>query len=264
METLSNWKSLLLQALEQAPIKTNRRQRCSVYHIQQFIYRALEDSGIENRSPYTLWQLIVVRYRSKGQPQLVRTLCIHTLQQMQKPARAFNSSLTTGELLGILLSAMMLVLPQTATTFRTKLNGQSILKVRVHPIEEIDRLEIKLPSTTDYLSMAGPVKVSPPIIRHVSGLADKNWIKQQKDSAYSLQLLSASNSNSLQRFCSKHNICDQSAFYETEVNGKPIIRLLYGVYNNHQAAKTAKSQLPESLKNVSPWARQFKQIKAEL
>jgi len=264
METLSSWKKLVIQAFKETPIATNRRSCCNVFNIQQFVYRALENAGIENRSPFTLGQLVRIRYQSKGEPQSVRDLCIQTLQQMQKPAMGFNSSYGFSELVAVLMTLLLLVAPQTATTFRAPLNGESILKILVAPIEEIDAIEINLPSTTDYLAIAGPVKITPPEMLHPSGLADKKWILQQKDSAYSLQILSASNNHSLESFCKKHHICDQSAYYQAEVKGKPIIRLLYGVYPNHQAAKMAKKHLPKSLNKISPWARQFKQIKKEL
>jgi len=264
METLCTWQKLVIQAFDETPIATDRKSRCSVFNVQRFIYQALQNAGIENRSPFSLRQLFQIHYRAKGSPQSVRQLCIQTIREMKKPATGFNSSLTVAEYFGILFTVFMLLTPQTATTYLVPVNGSSILKTLIPPQEDIDRIEVKLPTTTDYLALAGPVKITPPVMRHPSGMVDKNWILQQQDSAYSLQILSASNSKSLERFCLKHDICSHSAFYHTELNGKPLTRLLYGVYPNHMAAKQAKNQLPEALRKLSPWARQFKQIKHEL
>ena len=262
--TLSSWKKLLIQAFRETPIDTNRSRRCGVFNIQQFIYRALENAGIENRSPFTFWQLLNIRYQSKGVPEAVRNLCIKTLLQMDKPSMGFKSGYTPVEIFGIVCTLIVLIAPQTATTFKAPMNGESILRILVPPVDDIDRLEVHLPHSSDYLTSAGGVKISPVVLREASGLAGKSWILQQQDSFYSLQILSASNSDSLEQFCNKHDICTQSAYYQTELNGKPLTRLLYGVYPNHKAAKLAKQQLPPGLKQVSPWARQFKQIKKEL
>ncbi len=264
METLSTWKKLVIQAFTETPLSTDRRSRCSVFHIQQFIYQSLQNAGIENRSPFTLWQVIQIYYQSKGSATRVRELCIDTLVNMQKPATGFNASLTLTDYVGLIFSLFLFLAPQTATTFRAPDNGNSILKILVPPLAEIDLQEVHLPSSSDYLALAGAVKISPPINRSDSGLAGSDWILQQQDANYTLQLVSASQAQNLERFCQKHDICDQAATYRTSLNGKPLYRLLFGVYSNHKSAKLAKSQLPEALKKVSPWPRQFKKIKQEL
>ncbi|MDJ0882238.1 MAG: SPOR domain-containing protein [Gammaproteobacteria bacterium] len=264
METLSTWKKLVIQAFNETPISTDRQSRCSVFHIQQFIYQALQNAGIENRSPFTLWQLLLIHYQSKGSPNRVRELCIQTIRNMQKPATGFNARLSVPEYLGILFTLFLFIAPQTATTFRTPDNGHSILKILVPPLAEIDQIEVHLPTSSDYLAIAGAVKIAPPVTRLPSGLAGRDWILQQQDSKYTLQLVSASHEQSLERFCKKHDICQASATYQTTLKGKSLNRLLFGVYSNHKAAKLAKSQLPDALKKISPWPRQFKQIKQEL
>lgn len=264
MATLDTWKKLLIQAFNKTAVITNQRGKCGIFNIRKYIYLALENAGIENRSPISLKQLVEVRVESKGHPEQVHEACIRMIEHMQKPALGFNTQNHLAEIFGAVLVLIIIVTPQTATTFRAPSNGLSILKQVIQPVEDIDWKTVNLPIHTDYLNIAGPVKVTPEVHRDASGLADKSWILQQKDSAYSLQILSASNSDSLQTFCKKHDICQQSAFYQTQVNGKPLSRMLYGIYTNHKAARAAKEKLPEELKKLAPWARKLSQIKQEI
>lgn len=260
----TTWKKLLIQAFKETRIPTNLKGHSGFLNIQKYIYLSLQNAGIENRSPFTYRQLISIRQASSGIPEKVRDLCIQTVQAMQNPASGFSSTNIVGEITVILMSLSLLLIPQTATTSRAAINGSSILVIKSLPVEDIDKTVMHLPLSSDYLSAASLYVDISPIQETVSGLFGSQWIKNQKDSSYSLQLLSASNSNNLLQFCRQHNICEKSAQYETDVNGKRLTRLLYGVYPDHKAAKLAKSQLPASLKKIVPWARQFKQIKREL
>ena len=157
----------------------------------------------------------------------------------------------------------MLLTPIAANTFMPQKPSLSILKVAYLPWQDIESDIISLPLTSDYLTAATfhkPVEED----KQPGSLNASAWILEQKDSSYGLQLLSVSNKANLVKFCEKHDICEQSAFYSTQVNGKTLVRLIYGSYSNHKAAKLAKSKLSVALKSVSPWARSFKTIKNEL
>ena len=155
--------------------------------------------------------------------------------------------------------------PKTATTFRTLSNGASILKQTPAPTPDIDAALIQLPTASDYLMPTASIDyLIPKQLTDNSALKGSNWIQQQEDNSYSLQLVAASDAGQLEKYCNKFNICHQSAIYQTNIKGKNIVRLLYGVFPNRKSANIAISKLPPSLQKTKPWARQFKGIKQEI
>ena len=257
------WQKLLCQAFKDTRITTSKNGTCKLYHVRHFVYQSLHYSGIENRSPFSLLQLIRISINSKGNPQHVRKLCIDSVLHMQKPSFCLLSSNYYLLLASVVLSLFTLLTPITATTFKSQPVTQSILKIKTIPWGDIESEIISLPLNSDYLVAATPFELSKEE-KQLAALNASSWILDQQSSAYSLQLLSVSNKSNLIKFCNQHDICDKSAFYTTRVNGKKMVKLIYGSYPNHQAAKLAKVKLSATLKDVSPWARSFKQIKNEL
>ncbi len=256
------WQKLLSQALKDTRIKTSQAGYCNLFNIRQFIYQSFQNCGIQNRSPFSIRQLISIKLASKGQPQQVRELCIKAILNMEKPSFCLLSSNTYLVSFIIILSLVTLITPITATTFKTSNTTQSILKIKTLPWQDLENESISIPSTTDYLSAAiETIITTDEKQQELNGIA---WILNQKDTAYGLQILSVSKKSKLIDFCQKHEICNESAFYSTTIKGKKIVRLIYQSYSSHKAAKLAKVKLPESLKRSSPWARSFKQIKDEL
>lgn len=259
----TTWQKLLCQSFKDTKIKTSQTGGCSLFNIRHYIYLSLQNSGIENRSPFSLWQLIKIRIDSKGNPQQVQDLCINLVLNMQKPSFSLPSSNSYFVLLTIILSLVTLLTPITATTFKFQKYSHSILKITTIPWQDVESETISLPLTSDYLT-AAIVYEATAEDKQLATINGASWILDQRDSAYSLQVLSVSNKNNLMQFCKKHDICSESAFYTTLVKGKKLVRLIYGSYPSHKSAKLAKSELSANLKGISPWARSFKQIKNEL
>ncbi|MDJ0832243.1 MAG: SPOR domain-containing protein [Gammaproteobacteria bacterium] len=270
----ATWQQLLSQAFRQTDPGDFPHNMLGLWHLHRYVYRVLQNAGIENRSPFSLLQLYSIHKLAQGNPQHVRQLCIDTVASMSKPIGRFHATVYLPFALLLVLLAFIM-LPKTATTFPSSVKQHSVMqdvspRQPTMPERDHDSLELVLPSASDYLTAASlylepePEPAAVAAVISEKGPFGTAWIKQQPDRSYSLQMFSASNIDNLQKFCQQHQICDQSAWYPSEVNGKKLYRLLYGVYRNHQAAKIAKAQLPESLQNASPWARQFKQIKTEL
>ena len=254
------WKTLLAQALQTTRIPPGRSGLCRLLEARRYIYRALQNAGIENRSPFSLWQILQIQIKSRGQPEQIKQYSLQTLNTLQTPSRLFNHRAPL--IIQILTVSGMLIslLPQTAATYLQPSANNSILKITdlPWPDQEVERREWPLQS--DYqLAAFEPAIIQPADSKN--SLADASWIKQQKDTAYTLQLLSVSDPTHLQQFCRQYKICDRAAIYTSQLNGKTITRLVYGNYRNHQAAKQAKTRLP---KGLSGWARQFGQIKQTL
>lgn len=254
---------MLCKAFQDTQITTNRKGICNLLNTHQFIYRSLQNAGIQNRSPFSIRQLIEIWYSSKGNPEQLRTCCIDSVNNMQKPAFGFSSTAVFSVFAAISLSLLILLTPKTATTSKSTLKTNSILEVKTLPWHDIEIESPSLPLTSDYLIAAYQPEIAPEE-KQLESIAATPWIMKQPDSSYALQLLSVSKTSNLINFCKKHNICEQSALYTTEVNGKQLVRLIYGSYTNHKAAKIAKNNLPDSLKGIKSWARSFRQIKTEL
>ena len=282
------WQKLLCEAFDHSEIRTNRKGITNLLNIRRFVYSALHDAGIENRSPFSFWQLVKIRYKSQGLPQQVRAQCRNTVLNMHKPSFCLLSSSTEFLLVAAPLCMLILLTPTTATLLKPQSTKPSVFQEAASPWEDQKIAEMSLPSGRDQpapltitpesdslpsvlipaLDASLPDLIPAPDTKDPTimpeGLQGADWIRNQTDSAYALQLLSVTDESNLLTFCKRHNICQQSAFYRTQVKGKTMVRLIYGSFPNHQSAKLAKAELPDSLKNARPWARPFKQIKNEL
>jgi hypothetical protein len=260
------WKKLLQQAFASTAIPTDRHGRCGILHTYQYIYLALRQAGIENRSPFSLAQVIAIRLLSRRDPDSVRLMCMQNLRTMKQPSLGYSY---TGRILALMILAFgttMIISPRTANTFRVPTGEQTVLQYRIQPLEELDAIEINLPTTSDYQFGSGTWSPLTHLVpqRSDSSLADAAWILSQPANAYSLQLLSAATPASLQQFCRRHRICHNSAYYRSEVNGKTLYRLLYGSYASSAAADSAKASLPVEVQQMTPWIRQFRRVRDEI
>ena len=263
IESAKTWQKLLCQAFQNTTIETGKSGISSLLQIRRFIYLSLQVTGIENRSPFSVWQLLKIRIDSNGEPQQVREHCINAVLNMSKPSFCLLSSNSYFVYLTIILSLVTLITPITANTLNSQKTSLSVLTVTSLPWQDLEDDIISLPITSDYLT-APSTYYGNEQHKKLNKLNATSWILDQKDSSYGLQLLSVSKKSNLIKFCKKHNICEQSAFYSTQVKGKKLIRLIYGSYPNHKAAKQAKANLSARLQGNSAWARSYKNIKSEL
>jgi hypothetical protein len=93
------------------------------------------------------------------------------------------------------------------------------------------------------------------------------WLNQQKKRAYTLQLATGKNWESMATM--KKQLLSFKALEQPEniyihkvkktENKKPVVRyiLVYGIFESYLEAKNASGQLPESIQKSSPWIRQF-------
>lgn len=77
-----------------------------------------------------------------------------------------------------------------------------------------------------------------------------------------LQLSSASQSNSLEAFAKKQNLGNYWV-YETRRDGKPWFVLIYGSYANVQEANKAITTLPADVQAKKPWVKPIRQVHQE-
>ncbi len=102
----------------------------------------------------------------------------------------------------------------------------------------------------------------PPSLQQLNqlGLHDKNWIMQQDSNYWSLQITGARDPNTLLYIAKRYKLADNSAWYKTQLTGKPWYVLIYGLYTNKDTANRAKQFLPGDLKSKKPFAKSFNSI----
>ncbi|MGP1928896.1 MAG: SPOR domain-containing protein [Arsenophonus sp. NC-WZS1-MAG3] len=121
------------------------------------------------------------------------------------------------------------------------------------------------PTSTILAKIVEPTKTNPetkikPIVQtHINQNAD---LLSAPTSNYTLQLSSASRSNSLEEFA-KNNHLTNYKIYKSIRNGQPWYVLIHGNYRSVSEAKNATLNLPVSVQKKKPWVRKFQQVKQD-
>ncbi|MFK5986136.1 MAG: SPOR domain-containing protein, partial [Pseudomonadota bacterium] len=92
----------------------------------------------------------------------------------------------------------------------------------------------------------------------------QNYILQQPDSFFTLQLLGSSNNSAIQKVLTKHKDHQKLFGYKSIRKSKDWYILIYGSYSSKQKAQQAYKKLPKSLKTTKPWVRNIKSVKQQL
>jgi len=90
------------------------------------------------------------------------------------------------------------------------------------------------------------------------------WILEQNPDHYTLQMVAGNNINTLRSFIREYPLDEPLAIYHTTRKGKTWFGLIQRSYPDKQAALDARRQLPEALRQQSPWLRQFSVLQKDL
>lgn len=93
-----------------------------------------------------------------------------------------------------------------------------------------------------------------------NAVGTESWISRQRANNFTIQLIAASNVDTIKAFMRQHGITEEGAYFESQLQGRPWFSLVYGSYESVEAARRALDRLPASLKGASPWIRQFRDI----
>ena len=107
-------------------------------------------------------------------------------------------------------------------------------------------------------------KTSKVIAGSSSTLKDTNWISQQPDGHYTIQLFGSFNKQAIDDLVSKHKLTGDIARFETQRNGQSWYSMIYGNFASKSAANKAINTLDSKLSNPKPWVRSFESIKKQL
>ncbi|WP_337992949.1 AAA family ATPase [Enterovibrio qingdaonensis] len=83
-------------------------------------------------------------------------------------------------------------------------------------------------------------------------------------SRYALQLAALQSKQAANEFMQEYELGGTALVYETRRNGEPWFMVLVGDYPSVADARRAEVALPESVRNLTPWAKSFTQIHKEI
>lgn len=86
------------------------------------------------------------------------------------------------------------------------------------------------------------------------------WIKGLNSKYFTLQLMASHDDQGIRNFLQERGVSSQYAVYSSEKNGKPWHVIIYGVYENREFADLARKELPDYLKDYSPWVRNIGEV----
>ncbi len=90
-----------------------------------------------------------------------------------------------------------------------------------------------------------------------NGIKREDWVMQQREDSYTLQIGSVTNEGDLVKFLKGREIEDNSAYIQVVIDGVTRYNAIYGVYPTYAEAEQAVAGLPDSLRQVNPWIRNF-------
>ncbi len=92
----------------------------------------------------------------------------------------------------------------------------------------------------------------------------EDWLRQQKSSAYTLQLMAVQSEQAIRKYIETHHLQGKVAYFQTIRQGKPWFSLVYGIYPDRKAAVAAIAALPPDLERKSVWLRSLESVHAAI
>jgi septal ring-binding cell division protein DamX len=127
------------------------------------------------------------------------------------------------------------------------------------------RKVLQKPTPPQPQAQSKPSKATSTPPKHGDVKQYESWIWSQDPRAFTLQLMGARETNSINKFLKQYPSLDGNAIYfHTRHDSRDWYTVIYGVYPDKQKALAAIRRLPPELQKASPWIRSFASIHAEL
>lgn len=110
------------------------------------------------------------------------------------------------------------------------------------------------------------VKTPKPVLNKAlpATVHQKNWILKQSSSDYTFQLMGSWEKQEVVEFIDKYALVGDVAEFESMRNGRVWYALIYGVYDNKQAALDASSAWPAPINTLPSWLRRFDSVQQQI
>jgi len=164
---------------------------------------------------------------------------------------------------------------------KTTITEIDIIENQTDP-KPIKIAKISNASNVDVVNKVTPPIITPPIISKPKpptpvkiqgststlqgiGLSQKKWILEQNPEEFTLQIMAAKEKDAVKRFSELDiNTQNQIAYYIMNDNGILWYKFIAGKYKSLEQARNARNKLPEKLKKLGPWPRQFSTIQKDI
>jgi septal ring-binding cell division protein DamX len=90
-----------------------------------------------------------------------------------------------------------------------------------------------------------------------TGIRREDWVRQQREDSYTIQIGSVTNEDDLVKFIQAHGLENNTAYIRIVIDGVTRYNALYGVYSSYNEAEQAVAGLPEDIRRIKPWIRNF-------
>tara|TARA_R110001606_G_scaffold346892_3_gene495911 strand:- start:16505 stop:17983 length:1479 start_codon:yes stop_codon:yes gene_type:complete len=109
------------------------------------------------------------------------------------------------------------------------------------------------------------LKPEPALPKELSStIHQKKWILQQSATDYTFQLMGSWDKQEVVAFLEKYALTGDVAEFESMRNGRVWYALIYGVYDNKQAALDASSSWPAPINTLPSWLRRFDSVQQQI
>jgi len=109
-----------------------------------------------------------------------------------------------------------------------------------------------------------PKKTSTASLHNGDTLKGENWLRQQPDTNYTIQLFASHNKQAINELLNKYALKGDILRFNTQKEGKNWYTMTYGSYVTKQDAIKAIASLNAELTNPAPWVRSMASIKETL
>ncbi len=118
------------------------------------------------------------------------------------------------------------------------------------------------PKTPPVEIAAPELEPEPPAVE--PALPGHQWVRGQDGSRFTVQILAASNPDTLRAYSTRHGIDGRTELVRTERQGADWYVLLYGSHATRGEAREAIDTLPSALREQGPWVRSLASVQQSL
>ncbi len=91
-----------------------------------------------------------------------------------------------------------------------------------------------------------------------TGVKRESWLRDQSPDYYTIQIGSVLNEDDLVSYLKRHNIENNYAYIQVDINGTTRYNAFYGIFGTYQDAQSAVNELPGEIQRSSPWIRNIR------
>jgi len=90
---------------------------------------------------------------------------------------------------------------------------------------------------------------------------NEKWLLSQPQENYTLQLIAGDNEERIRLFIIEHDLQDHAVYFKSSKRKNPWYSVVYGSYSRVASAQKAIDDLPNELRNLTPWIRDFASVR---